>query len=100
MPAASRPKPGELRTATSLARLWRRQGKRATPARYSHLYGWFTEGFDTAGVQEARALLERWTEPGSYNDAIYLEGRAQAGMWNASPSAWAQQRLRATAVNV
>ena len=49
----------ELRAATSLSRLWQRQGKRA--AAYDLLapvYGWFTEGFDTADLQEAKALLE------------------------------------------
>ena len=49
----------ELRTAMSLSRLWQRQGKRA--AAYDLLtpvYGWFTEGFNTADLQEARALLE------------------------------------------
>jgi predicted ATPase len=49
----------ELRAATSLARLWQQQGKRA--AAYDLLapiYGWFTEGFDTADLQEARALLD------------------------------------------
>jgi predicted ATPase len=48
----------ELRAATSLSRLWQHQGKRA--AAYDLLapvYGWFTEGFDTADLQEARALL-------------------------------------------
>ena len=43
----------------SLSRLWRHQGKRA--AAYDLLapvYGWFTEGFDTADLQEAKALLE------------------------------------------
>jgi len=48
----------ELRAATSLSRLWQRQGKRA--AAYDLLapvYGWFTEGFDTADLQEAKALL-------------------------------------------
>jgi predicted ATPase len=43
----------------SLARLWQQQGKRA--AAYELLapvYGWFTEGFDTADLQEAKALLE------------------------------------------
>jgi predicted ATPase len=48
----------ELRAATSLARLWQRQGKRQ--AAYDLLvpiYGWFTEGFDTADLQEANALL-------------------------------------------
>ena len=49
----------ELRAAMSLARLWQEQGKR-TAARelLAPLYGWFTEGFDTADLQEARALLD------------------------------------------
>jgi predicted ATPase len=49
----------ELRIAMSLSRLWQRQGKR-TEARplLTDVYGWFTEGFDTADLQEARALLE------------------------------------------
>jgi predicted ATPase/class 3 adenylate cyclase len=49
----------ELRTAMSLSRLWQRQGKR-TEARelLAPVYGWFTEGFDTADLQEAKALLE------------------------------------------
>jgi predicted ATPase len=49
----------ELRTAMSLSRLWQRQGQR-TEARelLSPVYGWFTEGFDTADLQEAKALLE------------------------------------------
>jgi predicted ATPase len=49
----------ELRVAMSLARLWQRQGKRAEAhALLAPIYGWFTEGFDTADLQEARALLE------------------------------------------
>ena len=48
----------ELRAATSLARLWQCQGKRAEAhALLAPIYGWFTEGFDTADLQEARALL-------------------------------------------
>jgi TOMM system kinase/cyclase fusion protein len=49
----------ELRAATSLARLWQQQGKR-TEARalLAPIYGWFTEGFDTADLQEARVLLD------------------------------------------
>ena len=49
----------ELRTTMSLARLWQCQGKR-TEARelLAPVYGWFTEGFDTADLQEAKALLE------------------------------------------
>ena len=49
----------ELRAATSLARLWRDQGK---PAEARELlvpiYGWFTEGFDTADLKDAKVLLE------------------------------------------
>ena len=49
----------ELRTAMSLARLWQQQGKRAEArALLAPIYDWFTEGFDTADLQEARALLE------------------------------------------
>jgi predicted ATPase len=49
----------ELRAALSLARLWRQQGK-ATDARevLAPVYQWFTEGFDTADLQQAQALLE------------------------------------------
>ncbi len=49
----------ELRAATSLARLWDSQGK-ATEARdlLSPIYGWFTEGFDTADLTDAKALLD------------------------------------------
>jgi predicted ATPase len=49
----------ELRAAMSLSRLWQRQGKRAAAhALLAPIYGWFTEGFDTADLQEAKALLE------------------------------------------
>jgi predicted ATPase len=49
----------ELRAAMSLARLWQRQGKwDDARAVLAPLYGWFTEGFDTADLQEAKALLE------------------------------------------
>ena len=47
----------ELRGAMSLARLWLQQGKRAEAhALLAPIYGWFTEGFDTADLQEAKAL--------------------------------------------
>lgn len=48
----------ELRATMSVARLWRRQGKRRE-ARHmlADLYNWFTEGFDTADLKEAKALL-------------------------------------------
>ena len=49
----------ELRAAISLARLWRDQGK-VSEARelLAPVYGWFTEGFDTRDLKEAKALLE------------------------------------------
>jgi class 3 adenylate cyclase/predicted ATPase len=49
----------ELRAAMSLSRLWQQQGKQ-TEARelLAPVYGWFTEGFDTADLQDAKALLE------------------------------------------
>jgi predicted ATPase len=48
----------ELRAATSLARLWRDQGKRAEARDLlAPVYGWFTEGFGTPVLQEAKALL-------------------------------------------
>jgi DNA-binding winged helix-turn-helix (wHTH) protein/predicted ATPase len=48
----------ELRAAMSLSRLWQQQGKRAEArALLAPVYGWFTEGFDTADLQEAQALL-------------------------------------------
>jgi predicted ATPase len=49
----------ELRTAMSLARLWRDQGKvRQARELLAPVYGWFTEGFDTRDLKEAKALLE------------------------------------------
>jgi TOMM system kinase/cyclase fusion protein len=49
----------ELRAAMSLSRLWQQQGKRQEAYELlAPIYGWFTEGFDTADLQEARALLE------------------------------------------
>jgi TOMM system kinase/cyclase fusion protein len=49
----------ELRAAMSLSRLWQQQGKRdAAHELLAPIYGWFTEGFDTADLKEAKALLE------------------------------------------
>ena len=49
----------ELRAALSLSRLWQSQGQRAAAQQLvAEIYGWFTEGFDTADLQEAKALLE------------------------------------------
>jgi predicted ATPase len=49
----------ELRAALSLSRLWQQQGKHdAAREVLAEVYGWFTEGFDTADLQESKALLE------------------------------------------
>jgi TOMM system kinase/cyclase fusion protein len=49
----------ELRAAMSLSRLWQQQGKQAEARELlAPIYGWFTEGFDTADLQEAKTLLE------------------------------------------
>jgi len=49
----------ELRATTSLARLWQEQGKTDEARQMlAEVYGWFTEGFDTADLIEAKALLE------------------------------------------
>jgi predicted ATPase len=51
----------ELRTATSLARLWQRQGKRQEAHDLlAPIYNWFTEGFDTLDLKDAKALLDEF----------------------------------------
>jgi hypothetical protein len=60
----------ELRGALSLARLRRQQGRREEAAALlAPILGWFTEGFDTADLKDAKALLDKLTEP-----AIAAEG--------------------------
>src|SRR5262249_6829107 len=52
----------ELRAARSLAHLWQQQGKRQEARDLlAPIYGWFTEGFDTADLQDAKALLDELT---------------------------------------
>jgi predicted ATPase len=52
----------ELRAAMSMARLWRDQGKRDEARELlAPVYGWFTEGFDTLDLKQAKALLEEST---------------------------------------
>jgi class 3 adenylate cyclase/tetratricopeptide (TPR) repeat protein len=54
----------ELRAAISLARLWGEEGRRAESRDLlARVYGWFTEGFDTADLKEARALLDELNDP-------------------------------------
>ena len=55
----------ELRATLSLSRLWQQQGKQDEARKLlTEVYGWFTEGFDTADLQEARALLDVLTAGG------------------------------------
>jgi predicted ATPase len=55
----------ELRAAMSMARLWRDQGKRVEARDLlAPVYGWFTEGFDTLDLKEAKALLDELAAPG------------------------------------
>ena len=49
----------ELRASMSLSHLWQRQGKiEEARSLLSEIYGWFTEGFDTADLKEAKTLLD------------------------------------------
>ena len=49
----------ELRAVMSLSRLWQQQGKKEEAHQMlAEIYGWFTEGFDTRNLKEAKALLE------------------------------------------
>jgi DNA-binding winged helix-turn-helix (wHTH) protein/predicted ATPase len=61
----------ELRAAMSLSRLWQQQGKKQAASRYlEETYLWFTEGFDTADLREARLALEQLAGgKGSYHKA-------------------------------
>jgi predicted ATPase len=56
---AQQAKSFELRAATSMARLWREQGKRDEARELlAPVYGWFTEGFDTLDLKQAKSLLD------------------------------------------
>ena len=58
-PNTTRPLPRVARATTSLCRLWLRQGRFSEARqRLADIYGWFTEGFDTRDLKEAKALLE------------------------------------------
>jgi predicted ATPase len=59
---AQQAKSWELRAATSMARLWREQGKRDQARQLlAPIYGRFTEGFDTLDLKQAKALLDKLT---------------------------------------
>ena len=58
-PEINKPSPSNSAAATSLARLWQQQGKRQEAHDLlAPVYDWFTEGFDTADLQDAKALLD------------------------------------------
>ena len=60
---AQQAKSWELRAAMSLARLWRDQGKRQQARELlAPTYGWFTQGFNTLDLREAKALLDEWVQ--------------------------------------
>jgi predicted ATPase len=68
----------ELRAATSLARLWRDQGRHAGARDLlAPIYGWFTEGFGTPVLQDAKALLEELALP--EREGLAAAGAAVAG---------------------
>lgn len=58
-PREQHAKSWELRTSTSLSHLWQQQGKcKEADDLLAPVYGWFTEGFDTKDLKEAKALLD------------------------------------------
>jgi predicted ATPase len=62
--AAQSTKGAQLHSANSLARLWRDQGKRDEARELlAPVYGWFTEGFDTRDLKEAKKLLDELVWP-------------------------------------
>jgi predicted ATPase len=69
----------ELRAATSLSRLWQQQGKRLEAhALLAPVYGWFTEGFDTVDLQEAKALLEELGDTTSAHQTSLIPSNSTA----------------------
>ena len=53
----------ELRAAMSLSRLWQQQGKKREARQLlAEIYGWFTEGFDTADLKDAKILLDELSD--------------------------------------
>ena len=59
----------ELRAVTSLSQLWKRQGKtKEAKQMLAEIYDWFTEGFDTADLKTAKALLEQLSRKSSELD--------------------------------
>jgi predicted ATPase len=77
----------ELQAAMSLARLWQQQGKQAEAHRVlAEVYHWFTEGFDTADPQEARALLEELGRGDTHQMTMAPRTKAPPTVWPFSPA--------------
>jgi predicted ATPase len=73
---AQQAKSPELRAATSLARLWGERSRRAEASDLlAPVYGWFTEGFDTADPKEAKALLYELMRTVNIRSECLLFGR-------------------------
>jgi len=74
----------ELRATTTLARLWQMQGRTAEARQaLAEIYGWFTEGFDTPDLQEAKALLDELAQ------ALYTDSHTQIDLSHAQ--GWADK---------
>ena len=73
----------ELRAATSLARLWQAQGKRQEAQDLlAPVHDWFTEGFDTADLKDAKALLEELKQRVDASPTTSVVGQFVAfGIW-------------------
>jgi predicted ATPase len=77
----------ELRTSTSLARLWQSQGKRHEAyGLLAPVYGWFTEGFDTKDFLEAKALLNELAAPSSVANSATLPAAGSIPQSNPPPA--------------
>jgi predicted ATPase len=77
----------ELRTSTSLARLWQSQGKRQDAYELlSPVYNWFTEGFDTKDLLDAKALLAELAAPSSVANSATLPAAASIPQSNPPPA--------------
>jgi predicted ATPase len=78
---AQQAKSWELRAAISLARLWREEGKRQQAHDcLAPLYGWFTEGFDTLDLREAKALLDAISSEGDRSDGLAAGSRRRGSL--------------------
>ena len=86
----------ELRASTSLARLWRDQGKREEARDLlAPVYGWFTEGFDTLDLKEAKALLDELAV--MRRSAVFISRKSPVGVLR--PKLFTRNEVRRMAVN-